>query len=811
MSRPTGQVLNPRRTSAGKLTPPLHRMLGRICTSASFLRSIAITLLVLIASVDSPTSALAHANLERAEPPPGSALGQSPHELQLFFSEAVDPSFSRVQLLDDKREQVDRNDSHQSPADPRSLIVSVPATVPNGLYTVAWRTLSAVDGHTVNGAYPLIIGPMPTEGVASTSSASSEADFTLQTAVGRWWFYLTASTLFGTLLSWHIVLRPLFGRSNPAALQLTALRARRLAGLAAVLLLVATLYAAVAQASSAADAPVWGVFGRPLMDLLGRGRYAVLWWPRLGLVLLALGLVNWRGAQGWPGQLALAATAGVLLTNSLNSHAAALVSGAYLAVAADWLHLLGVAVWVGGLLSLVYVLPVSVEASQGNGDRVLSQAVARFSNLALAAVAAIVVTGTFQAWLEVGFWEGLVQTAYGLSVTTKIGLLALTLAPAAFNLLVIRPHLATLAGRGPSAVAKVAQRFRLAIRAELGLLVVILGVAAVLTGLGPAREELARRNGGVLVGGPVNRDVDAEGLGAHIQINPASLGPNRFSVELPGVDPSRVERVQLTLTYLDAELGSQPLVLEQGSTPQNTWGTTSTLLSQAGTWQAELLVRQTNADDARTAIRFLVAGPGGSQAQAATFAGAYPFLPSPLISVAYLLGTGGLVVIAVAVVRMRAMRQRGRSRRAVRRQGSLIVAGLLVGLSGGYIYVQEQRNGVPLDVSSVRDPIAPDARSLSAGKQVYTTYCETCHGTTGRGDGPTGLRLVPRPADLRIHTAPGVHTDGELFYWVTNGYPNSAMPAWKDQLSEEQRWDAINYARATFGNAANQAAAPMAQ
>ena len=45
-----------------------------------------------------------------------------------------------------------------------------------------------------------------------------------------------------------------------------------------------------------------------------------------------------------------------------------------------------------------------------------------------------------------------------------------------------------------------------------------------------------------------------------------------------------------------------------------------------------------------------------------------------------------------------------------------------------------------------------------------------------------------------------------LFYWVTYGYPNSAMPAWKDQLSEEQRWDAINYARATFGNPANQTA-----
>jgi mono/diheme cytochrome c family protein len=49
--------------------------------------------------------------------------------------------------------------------------------------------------------------------------------------------------------------------------------------------------------------------------------------------------------------------------------------------------------------------------------------------------------------------------------------------------------------------------------------------------------------------------------------------------------------------------------------------------------------------------------------------------------------------------------------------------------------------------------------------------------------------------------APGVHTDGELFYWVSYGFAGSAMPAWKDRgLTEEQIWSVINYARAQFGN-----------
>lgn len=749
-------------------------------------------------------TASAHANLDRADPAPGSDLDQAPHQLQLFFSEAVDPSFSRVQLLNAQREQVDRGDSHVAPNDPRSMIVSVPDGLPDGVYTVAWQTLSAVDGHRVDGAFPLIIGPIPAEGIAAASVRSSQAQFAPETAVSRWWFMLAASVVFGTLLFWHVVFRPLFGRSNPAALPLTAARSRRLAVAAGVILLIGTLYAGLAQAASAANVPLWGAFGQPLLDTLGRGRFATLWWIRWGLVALAVGLVSIRGVRRWPGQVALVAIGLALLTSSLNSHAAALLSGAYLGIAADWLHFLGVAAWIGGLANVIYVLPVAVAASQGTGERVLARAVSRFSNLAWCSVFAIVATGTFQAWLEVGSWEGLVQTAYGLSITTKIALLVLMLLLASFNLLVARPRLATLAGKGSVAAAETARRFAWAVRGEFAIGVFVLIAAAVLTGLQPAREELARQSND-LTGGPVDRQVNTNGLTARVQITPASLGINRFSIQLPGTDPNQVERVQLTLTYLDAQLGSTPLVLTESSSAPDTWESTSPLLSQAGTWQAEMLVRRTGQDDARTALRFLVAGPGGAPAQTAVASGAYPLLPSPLVSISYVLFAAGLGVGALAVYRIA---RQPRRRRAMQRQAALVGAAVVILACGGYVNVSEQRNGVPLDVANIRDPVPPDERSLAEGQTVYTTYCETCHGESGRGDGPTGIRLVPRPADLRIHTAPGVHTDGELFYWVSYGFPGSAMPAWKDTLSEQQRWDVINYARATFGNPGDSASTP---
>jgi copper transport protein len=746
-----------------------------------------------------PATAWAHANLDRADPAPGSQLDQSPTQLQLTFSEAVDGSFSRVQLLNTKGDAVDRGDSHVAPGDPQSLIVSVPDQLPNGVYTVAWRTLSAVDGHTVNGAFPLIIGPMPAEGLPVTAGAtSSQAEFNIGTAVGRWWFSLAASAVFGILVSWQLILRPLFGRSNPAALPLAAARARQITLISAIVLLVGTLFTAIAQAANAADVPLWGVFGQPLVDLLSRGRFAALWWARLALVVIALAMLAWRGVRRWPGQVALAATGLALVTSSLNSHGAALLSGAYLGVAVDWLHFVAVATWIGGLLSLALVMPTAIQASQSMGDRILARAVGRFSNLALIAVLFIIATGTFQAWLEVGSWEGLIQTAYGLSVTAKIGLLALMLLFAAFNLLITRPGLARAAASNASAAASsVARRFSLSVRTEIALGMVVLGVAAILTGISPARDQLARENSGD-ISGPVDKQVNTNGLNARIQITPNALGINRVAVQLPGTDPSQVERVQLTLTYLEQELGSQPIVLSESSTAPDTWETTTPALSQAGTWQAEMLVRRTGQDDARTALRFIVAGPGGAQQASGAVTGAYPLLPSPMIALSYLLIAAGVGVAGLALVRT----WRGpRRKRALQRQAALVAAGVIVLACGGYVYAAENRNGVPLDVVNIRDPIPPDDRSLAIGKDVYTTYCETCHGEFGRGDGPAGLRLVPRPADLRVHMAPGVHTDGELYYWVSYGFPGSAMPAWKQNgLTDEQIWSVINYARATFGN-----------
>jgi mono/diheme cytochrome c family protein len=93
------------------------------------------------------------------------------------------------------------------------------------------------------------------------------------------------------------------------------------------------------------------------------------------------------------------------------------------------------------------------------------------------------------------------------------------------------------------------------------------------------------------------------------------------------------------------------------------------------------------------------------------------------------------------------------------------------------------------------NPVLPDAKSIAAGQALFSANCAPCHGASGKGDGPLGLTLNPRPADLTFHAIPGVHTDAQLFDWITNGFPGSRMPAWKNIISDTDRWNLVNFIR----------------
>ncbi len=743
-------------------------------------RRLAVVAVACLALLVTARAAYAHANLVRAEPPADSVVATSPPSLRLWFSEALEPGFSDVRVLNAARQQVDKGDSRVAIDDRTSLTISLPTLEP-GVYTVAWRTLSAVDGHPASGAYSLAIGVQTAPEAAAPVDSVGAAAFE---APARWLGYLGAAAIFGGLLFELLVFVPLARRQRLTQRLAPALeRGRmRLLWLSLLLLLLGAILSLAVQVFT-----VSGGDSGPLAvaaQLLSGTRYGMLWLARLALIGLLAAVIPFVPRHPRLAWVAVGLAAALMLTSSLNSHNAGIGLGP---TVIDWAHFMAVAVWVGGLFALALLMP-PVMRTLGLPERYRLAAglIGQFSPLAMASVGVLFVTGVYLTWLQVGSLPALVETLYGRSLVVKVTLFVVLVALGGLNQRFIGPRLTRAAEAGDEAVAGVATRsFRRAVSTEAILAVVVLLVVGLLTALSPARQIYDQ----ILQTRPLEMIAQGQNLAATLSVAPARPGFNTFTLNLSdgqGRTVADAERVDLRFTYLDDALGTTT----QSATSQGGGRYTASgpFLSVEGRWQVELLVRRPGQDDSRTAYRFYVTPQGG---QAEGQAAATPGLALPALNPLSLAALA-LVLLGLALV-IFALRKFGwRSLEGIAVEGVGVV---LIGLSA-FLIVQAGPNPTlaSLDNTAQVNPFPPTDDSIARGRAVYERDCLLCHGARGRGDGPMAVSLNPRPADFRVHMAAG-HTDAQLFDWITNGVQGSGMPPFSAGLSLDERWDVINYIR----------------
>ena len=116
-------------------------------------------------------------------------------------------------------------------------------------------------------------------------------------------------------------------------------------------------------------------------------------------------------------------------------------------------------------------------------------------------------------------------------------------------------------------------------------------------------------------------------------------------------------------------------------------------------------------------------------------------------------------------------------------------AGLLLGAGA----TQASDWKAPPEADGYANGIKATAPSVAAGKKVYEEYCALCHGSTGKGDGPTSQTLPVKPANLTDKALIGPQSDGALAWKILTG--RGAMPSWAPVLQEEQVWNLVNFIR----------------
>ncbi|MBI4233432.1 MAG: copper resistance protein CopC/CopD [Chloroflexi bacterium] len=423
------------------------------------MKRVALSLLLALASSLVLTgSVLAHANLVRSSPPAGAVLEQSPQEVRLWFSEPLEPGFSRIQVLDRTGAQVTAEDNRIDPSDPKVMVLPLKPLDP-GVYTVSWRALSQADGHVTRGFFTFSVGTLlPGEQGQQVAAGATQAAVPPVEPVLRWLTFLALAALAGGF-AFGLLLRGLETQrrrraEGQSALSPGKMKALRVFIWAAVLLAAASIGYLFLHAASLAEGP-------PTLAAIGTAlgsRWGLLWLARMGLLVgMAMPLVAVTRDRGaWPWWAGLGAAILLLLTVTLNSHAAA--TGEAFTIAMDSLHLVAAALWLGGLFHLVLALfPALWGAQQEARGALLRALVPRFSALAVPCVAVLILTGLYSWWVQVGVLLPALDTAYGQALLAKLLLIPLMLALGALNLLWVRPRAAQ-----PSVQA----HFRTFVRAE---------------------------------------------------------------------------------------------------------------------------------------------------------------------------------------------------------------------------------------------------------------------------------------------------------------------------------------------------------
>ncbi len=299
------------------------------------------------------------------------------------------------------------------------------------------------------------------------------------------------------------------------------------------------------------------------------------------------------------------------LSTSVSSHnAAATIYDPVINLLSDWLHLVAVGAWVGGLAYFAVAI-----ASMNNLNEAKRKLVAgllrRFSSVAVTCVGVIGITGIYNLVLEVGSLTALFATPYGRIILVKIAIFAPMIILGASNQFFLYNKITA----GPVKATRVNQRrsthwlgrFKLSIRSELTLGVILLLVVGLLTASAPVAQTPSPPP--TYQPPPfILRGYSDQGVNVTVKIFPFQVGDNHFEIDFTnpqGTSITDVRSVFVKFKYLDRNIG----VSQANATASSNEGIYSldgTYLSFSGNWQAEVWAQRSGGFDVVVPFQFNV-------------------------------------------------------------------------------------------------------------------------------------------------------------------------------------------------------------
>lgn len=769
-----------------------------------------------------PRTAQAHASLIRANPANNSTLTRPPARVTLGFSEAIERQLTRIQVRDTDDTRVDDNQTAFDDRDPAFASVGV-KTLPPGLYRVKWSNVSSVDGHAYNGTYPFIVlnpdGTFP-EGVTlpSDSGAQSNGGQLLPKNVDvalKWLALLALATVAGAAFFLLVILRPAATFLEDEAYNQTTDAAERWVINLAHILLPASFIAAALLVLLTVNRFETGTGLWEYLTSLRTGQYrgaelALLAVALAGADLLFLGGSERKRNLGLG--ILLAACLGAMLTYSMISHGAG-GRGRFWAISSDYVHLVAAATWLGALVMLVPLLRWGRrDFDQTQRFLYLANAFDRFSIVAGISVIAVLSTGTFNALVEVPNRSAIFDTTYGKVLLAKILLVLPLLGIAGVNAFFLKPRLVTVidglyqqggAGSEPQRetwgrqLASIQRWLPRTVLVEIGLVLAVFAAVGVLSQSSTSKGEIAADKAAAAAPSKFAQSADANGIKVTLEVSPNRAGAiNEYTMRIQNPDGTAIDTVtqaRLRFSFDEVANAVAPSEIILNRFGAGDYRGAGSYFTQAGNWRVDATVRRTGADDVAHAFVLPV---GKQQATTNASDGSAFELPFTVLNWNEVAGAM-LALVGAAILIYR--KQLNSLRPPAYRIGVTAATALL--LAGAVLVFGVHTHSKPVDATK-GNPVPTTADSVARGKMLFQQNCIMCHGIDGRGDGPESVDLSPAPTDFRLHIP--LHTDPSFYAFISDGYPASAMPAFKGAFSETDIWNLVNFLRSAFTEAPTQ-------
>ena len=589
-----------------------------------------------------------HAIPDRYTLEPNSKLETSnsfPSRISILFSERPDPNVSYIHVTNSDGKRIDNNNFNITGEYGREATVTVNKNaVREGIYSISWSTLSLDDGHVARGTYVVGVGHALATNNISNNVTDSNTIYSPVIAILKIPIIIGQVYLLGFIFSQILIWKDIRGKEVRDIIDVISMQKFTISiilftitiGVAATLIpLIQSLIISETQSE----------YTKILALLYFGTSNGQIWIIRVSICFIIAfvayyygRVVKYRTKDSY--SITNAAKRKILLyillfftiifiaTNSITSHSASIESWPQLGILADFVHLIAVSVWIGGLMYILYivfsnVLTISKNIS-GRAEQICSQPkdiilliLSRFSIISTICVGVVGVTGLSLAWLHIQTLDELVVSDYGKTLIIKLCLVLPVIILGGYHQFwiskVSRIFIVKREYTEPNSIKSLASLKR-TIKIECILASGVLCVASFLTVTTP--PEAVQNNEVInnIPNGMISSDIphvftrslETQRTPIMFEISPFVTGYNNFTISLLGNNEIIAQISKASIEFRKTDLSLGPIYATLTRINNTAYSINGGYLSQAGEWDVKIVLKRINSYDLNYRVSFTV-------------------------------------------------------------------------------------------------------------------------------------------------------------------------------------------------------------